>query len=441
MSNYFNGYQAALRGQVEAAAHLVGVADPRFAEGKVVKDGDLLSETLGLSLAGKRAMAVLRDIDTSLAVTLTHTGVGAGCVLVMCQDLLRPFVDAGEIAHLAHLLTLVPSSVYECKTYVKIAFNLSEKYDTPVLVYLTEGLLGATTSLELVEPKTLEDKPYQKNIEKYVTLPSSVRLCAEDRVYRDKRLEEDCNGFPLHNMVLRDTTRGVIAFGEVANEIAAVAPHLSLLRLATVFPIPMDLVRTFAGKVDELIVVEEGDPVVETRLNGAGVKCHGHDLFPLAKHYLPDEIKERLLGVSVPGEETGLPLRTPMFAADHPLLDLFIALKGKGLPVHCDVSLAMLAAEAPLATVDTAFVPNPVAFANGFATKTPCVSLSCAEEIDGLLSALERCNHLAILWGDVRRAAKLLDALGIKYTLTDHKGFGDLKVEQGIVLVYTGDIK
>ncbi|MBO4535194.1 MAG: hypothetical protein J5755_04595, partial [Clostridia bacterium] len=389
MSSYCNGYQAALRGCHEASAKLVGVADPRFAEGKALKDADLLSEALGLSLAGKRAMAVLRDIDTSLAVTLTHTGVGAGCVLIMCQDLLRPLVDVGEIAHLSHLLTLAPSSIYECKTYVKIAFNLSEKYDTPVVVYLSEGLLGATTSLDEVEPKTLEDKPYQKNIEKYVTLPSSVRLCAEDRTFRDKRLEEDCNTFPLHDMVIRDKTMGVIAYGETAVEIAAVAPHLSLLRLATIYPIPMDLVNNFAAKVEELVVVEEGDPVVESRLKGAGVKCHGHDLFPLSKHYLPDEIKERLLGVSVPGEETGLPLRSPMFEADHPLLDLFIALKGRGLPVHCDVSLAMLAAEAPLATVDTAFVPNPVAFGNGFATKSPCVSLSRAEEIDGLLASLE----------------------------------------------------
>jgi len=437
MSKLYTGYQAALRGAYEGQAIVVGSSDPRFGETKPISVESLISKALGLSLSGKRALAVVDKIDTRLATVLTHTGVGAGCVLVYCQNTFVPQADVEQVAHLAHLMTIAPSSVYECKTYVKIAFNLSEKYDTPVLVYLSEGLCGASTSLEIVDPKTLGDKPYQKNIEKYVTLPSSVRLCAEDRVYRDRRMQEDCESFPLHNMVLRDTTVGVVTSGDIAVNVSAVAPHLSVLRLGTLYPIPFELIASFAAKVDELIVIEEGDPLLETQLKARDIKCHGKDLFPLAKHYSPAEIKERLLGVDVPKEETGLPLRSPMFAPDHPLLDVFVALKKRGLPVHTEVGVAMLAAESPLETVDTAFVDNPVAFANGFAVNFPCVSVTNAAKVDFLLADLEGCNHLAILWGNVDRASKLLAALDLPFVKTSPAKVGELNMDKGIVLVDT----
>lgn len=400
-----NGYQSAIRGAYEAACDTVCVSDPRYL--RVACDmpclvaANALQYALGASIAGHRAVAVCNEFDTDELSSIAHVGVNASLVVVVTDNVHRPYFDLRAMCVSAHLPMMEPADVYECKTYVKIACNLSEKYDVPVFVHIGQSLLDTYEQIEVVEPKKLMAKPYKRNVEKYVTLPTSNRLCAEDMVVRDKRMSSECDAFPVHRAEFRDRTMGVICYGEAYAALMVAAPHLSVLRLGMVFPLPMQVIRDFAAGVEDLVVMEEGEPIVEHALRAADVRCHGEDLFPLRMRYNPGEIRERLLGVEMPKDDTSLPIRTAGFCADCALIELFTALKKADVIVHADTRCAFLGANMPMVCVDTAFASSPVALGAGFASHMPCVSVLDADCVDLNDFRLPMTAHCVFIYGDV----------------------------------------
>ena len=435
-----NGYQSALRGAYEAAVDAVCVQDLRFAaekgdcaEVRVMRNA--LQYALGASIEGHRAMAVAYDFGTDELASVAHVGVNASLVILAVDNEIRPYCDLRAISFATHLPMMEPASVYECKTFVKIACNMSEKYDVPVIVHIGQGLIDTYEDVELVEPKVLAAKPYKRNVEKYVTLPTGNKLCAEDIVVRDKRLTTDCDAFPVHQVEYRDRAMGVICYGEAFASLMVAAPHLSTLRLGMTYPLPLATVREFASGVEDLVVMEEGEPIVEYALKAQGISCHGEDLFPLRMRYNPSEIKERLLGVEVPKDDVSLPIRTPAFCGECPLIELFTAIKKAEVKTHTDVDCAYLAANIPMICVDTAFAASPVALAAGFAKHTPCVCVLRADRVD-LNDFLAPLPNLSVfIYGDVRQLSDVLAVLQPVVQVIDVKQSAEYLTKAGVWLV------
>ncbi len=434
-----NGIEAALRGAYEAAVDCVCLDDHRYrdvaCDGEKVWPAHPLQYALGASIAGVRSLAVCADVNTDDLASVAHVGVNASLVVVLVDNDARPYCDLRALAVAAHLPMMEPASVYECKTFVKIACNISEKYDVPVLVHIGQGLADTYDQVELVDPKVLQPKTYKRNVEKYVTLPTGNKLCAEDMVVRDKRMATDCEAFPVHKVEYRDRTMGVICYGEVYAAIATAAPHLSVLRLGLVYPLPMETVRDFAAQVEDLVVIEEGEPLVEQALKSSGVACHGQDLFPLRMRYGPAEIKERLLGVDMPKDDVSLPIRTPAFCGECGLIDLFTALKKAEVRVHTDVDCGYLAANVPMVCVDTAFAGSPVALAAGFARREACVAVVSSERID-LNDFRRNLGALCVfVYGNVAPLARVLPTLQPKVAVIESSAISDYVGKPGVWLV------
>ena len=401
-----NGIESALRGAYEKGVESVYVQDARYAslhvDCRLEWRANPLQYALGRSIAGQRVVALAYDLNTDELASIAHVGVGASLVVIVVDNDRRPYCDLRTLATASHLPMMEPSTVYECKTFVKIACNLSEKYDVPVLVHVGQGLADTHEQVELADPAPVQPKPYKRNVEKYVTLPTGNKLCAEDMVVRDKRLATECEAFPVHKVDYRDRATGVVCYGEVYSAVLAAAPHLSVLRLGLVYPLPMQTIRDFAAEVEDLVVVEEGEPIVEQAMRTAGITCHGEDLFPLRMRYGPAEIKERLLGVEIPKDDVSLPIRTAAFCTDCPLIDLFIAL---------NVGCGYLAANMPMVCVDTAFAASPVALGAGFATQKPCVCVLEADvvDLDDFRSPLPDLS--VFIYGNVKPLEEVLKVL------------------------------
>ena len=436
-----DGFHSVLRGALEASVDTLCVADSRFAgpfDGfahvHCAHAEDALQFALGAALAGARAVAVCRDFSTDALASIAHCGVNAALVIVLADDDDRPYFDLHALAECCHLPMMEPAAVYECKTFVKMACNFSEKYDVPVLVHLSQALLDTTDTIEVAPPKELRPKAYKRNREKYVTLPTTNRLCAEDMEVRDKRMRADCEAFPIHNVLYRDKTMGVVCYGTAYANLMAAAPHLSMLRLGFSYPLPLELIRTFAANVEDLVVFEEGEPLVERALHMAGIACRGQDVFPLRMHYTPADIKERLLGVEMPHEDSSLPIRTPAFCTNCPLIDLFTQLKKADAVVHADTRCAMLGADIPMVSVDTAIAPSPVALGNGFALHAPCVSVVQAALVTALDLRDLAPQHTVLVYGDIASLQADLSALGIPFALAAPTQVAD-HLTGGVVLV------
>lgn len=447
MSKLYNGLQAALRGAWEAGCdNAYGITETskswdtgtELAWQECVDSQSAFHAALGCAVAGKRSVAVVDTLDCADLTTVAHVGVNAACCVIVVDNGLRPYFDWRLLAEGAHVPMMMPPDVYECKTYTKIACNLSEKYDTPVLVYIGPTVWNTRTAIVETERKVLRDMPFVRNVEKYVVLPSSLRLCAEDMVVRDRRLSQDCESFPIHAVEYRDKSIGVVCCGEVYHALLQGVPHASVLRLGMVYPLPMQLLRDFAASVEDCVVLEEGEPIVERAMIQAGIVCHGKDVFALRTHYTPDMIAERLLGVSGAKADDSLPIRTPAFCTDCPLIDLFEWLKNNHCIVHADVGCGMLGATVPMLAVDTAICTDPIAFGNGFATKSPCVSVVNSRHLLGREEKLNGCHvdNTVVVWGNTSALEGVLQHIGLAYERIDKTTWNGLwqRCHAGILL-------
>lgn len=441
MNNLLNGYTAALRGAIEAGVNTLCLSDRRFV--KVADDicsvqymaqGALLY-AYGAALAGERSVAICRDLSVDELASVAHCGVSAAMVIIYVDNDNRPYFDMHTLSCGCHLPILEPSTVYECKTYVKIACNLSEKYDTPVFVHISQALLDTTEQVDLTDPKQLHRKPYKRNRDKYVTLPTTNRLCAEDMDVRDRRLQKDCDLFPIHTVEYRDKQMGIICYGSAYAALLAAAPHVSVLRLGTSYPLPLATIRSFAASVEDVIVLEEGEPLIESILCAQGIKCHGNDIFPLRMHYTPADIKERLLGVEVPHEDVSLPIRTPAFCSQCPLIDLFTVFKKADVVVHADTYCALLGADIPMVCVDSAISDSPVALGAGFARYQACVCVLDAMCVRLSDLTVQQKGQTVVIYGDVESLPPILSALGVAWRQTTVDQLADLLCCGQVLLV------
>lgn len=347
------GYSAMFRGAYESgvSACLLGANSfshqelPTY-EGMEIKkmrnDKSSLSYAFGLALAGKRTLVFMQEIPVSLVSEYSYTGINGAVVIVYVEDNSHLEYDSRPLFKACNYPIFEPSDAKELKRFVKISFNFSEKYDVPVVIRVSRNLLNSFSDVPLGERKNILDKPYKKDSSKYVLLPSTIKLCAEDIVQRNLRLSQDAETFPVNTTTMKDKKIGVIASGEIAKMAKEAMPHASVLALGISNPLPMEKIKAFCESVGEVYVLEE-HPFIETALLKAGIKCKGVELFPREGRRTVQEIASWIMGEVAPQTETRYGVRTPDFCTDCGIVPIAFTLKKFGLPIFTDTGCGILA--------------------------------------------------------------------------------------------------
>ncbi|MDE6929471.1 MAG: indolepyruvate ferredoxin oxidoreductase subunit alpha, partial [Lachnospiraceae bacterium] len=282
---------------------------------------------IGASISGVRALASMKHVGLNVAAdplyTAAYTGVGGGLVLIVADDpgmySSQNEQDTRMIGRAANVPVLEPSDSQEAKDFVKLAYDISEKYDTPVIVRSTTRLSHSQGVVTLEERIVPEDKPYERNPAKYVMMPGNAKgrhLVVEDRM---KKLSEDASSLSVNRAEYQDLSVGFITSGIPYQYVKEAMPEASVLKLGMVHPLPRKLIEEFASKVDKLYIFEELEPVFEEQIKSWGIKAQGKEIFTLQGEYSANLIRTRVLGEAIEAAEAAkVPARPPILCPGCP---------------------------------------------------------------------------------------------------------------------------
>ena len=248
-----------------------------------------------------------------------------------------------------------PSDSSEAKEFMKYAFELSEQYDTPVILRTTTRLSHSQGLVELEERKVPDDVPYERDAAKYVMMPGNAikrHLVVEARM---KKMAEDASSMPINRAEYRDLSVGFITSGIAYQYVREAMPEASVLKLGLVNPLPKKLIEEFAAKVDRLYIFEELEPVIEEQVKAWGIsKAVGKEIFTIQGEYSANLLRERVLGEKQDFHpEEGVPARPPILCPGCPHRSVFTALKRLKIRAAGDIGCYTLGAVAPLGVIDT----------------------------------------------------------------------------------------
>ena len=317
--------------------------------------------SFGASMTGARALSCMKHVGVNVAAdplyTAAYTGVNAGLVIAAADD---PFMhssqneqDSRMIARSSHIPMLEPADSQECLDFTKLAYQLSEEYDTPVFLRLTTRLAHSRSPVEVGEREDIPLKPYEKNTMKYVMMPGMARkrhLVVEER---EKKMAQDANAMAVNRMEMRDTKLGVVCAGVVYQYVREALPEASVLKLGLSYPVPQDLIREFAGKVEKLIVVEELEPVIEREIQQMGIPVSGKDKTGVQGELSAARVKQLFGDGEEAPKEAALPARPPVLCPGCPHRATFFAMKRLGLTVFGDIGCYTLCALPPVNMMDS----------------------------------------------------------------------------------------
>ncbi|MBQ4481878.1 MAG: indolepyruvate ferredoxin oxidoreductase subunit alpha [Lachnospiraceae bacterium] len=316
---------------------------------------------IGASMAGVRAMVSMKHVGLNVAsdplYSVSYIGANGGLVFVVADDpglySSQNEQDTRLIGRSAHVPVLEPSDSQEAHDFTKLAFELSEKYDTPVIIRTTTRLGHSQGTVTLEERTAPEDKPYERNVMKNVMMPGMAKgrhLYVEER---EKKMAEDAATMPINRIEEGDNKIGFIAGGIAYQYVKEVFPEASVLKLGLVYPLPEKLIRDFASKVERLIIFEELEPFVEDYVKSLGIACEGKNLFTLQGEYSANMLREKLKGETPSLQPAEVPARPPILCPGCPHRSTYYVLKKLGIHAAGDIGCYTLGAVAPLGVVDT----------------------------------------------------------------------------------------
>lgn len=322
-----------------------------------------LEVAIGASMGGARAICCMKHVGVNVAAdplfTVAYTGVRGGLVLVAADDpgmhSSQNEQDSRFYARSAHVPMLEPADSAECREYVMRAFEISEKYDTPVMLRLVTRIAHARSLVEEGVRQEIPLKDYEKDIKKYVMMPGNAKGRHVVVEAREKKLEEEIDALGFNRVEMADTKVGVVCSGSAYQYVKEALPNASVLKLGMVYPLPEKLIRDFASKVDQLLVVEELEPFFEDAIKAMGIPCSGKDKTGLQGELFVRKVG-RLFGGEAdcgPAETQGVPMRPPVLCPGCPHRAVFYVLKKLGLTVAADIGCYTLGAMPPLAAVDS----------------------------------------------------------------------------------------
>ncbi len=322
-----------------------------------------LEVALGASLAGARAMASMKHVGLNVAsdplMTASYTGVRGGLVVVSADDpgmfSSQNEQDNRHYARLAKIPMLEPSDGQEAKDYAVAAFDLSERFDTPVLLRLTTRIAHSKSLVELSERTDRPPEGFVRDPAKTVMVPAHARRRHELVETRALALRDYAETCSFNRIEKGDRRVGVVVSGVAYQYVKEVRPRASILKLGLTHPLPPELIRRFARSVDRLYVVEELDPYLEEQMRAMGVKLSHPPSTPRTGELSPDAVA-RFLGVRrrrVRGPVQGLPPRPPALCPGCGHRALLTAVKRLKAFVSGDIGCYTLGVQPPLQTMDT----------------------------------------------------------------------------------------
>lgn len=322
-----------------------------------------LEVAFGASLAGKRSFCGMKHVGLNVAAdplfTASYTGVRGGLVICVADDpgmhSSQNEQDSRNHAIASKIPMLEPADSAETYEFVKQAFVLSEKFDTPVIVKMCTRIAHSQSIVDTSERIVPETIPYSKDTQKYIMTPANAirrHPIVEERTRKLTAYAEDC---PFNRVEMGDTKLGIITSStcyQYAKEVFG--EKASILKLGMVNPLPEKLITDFASKVDRLVIIEELDPIIENHCKKLGLELSGKDIFPMEGEFSPNMIAEKL-GIELPAHRTldePLPGRPPVMCAGCPHRGLFYTLSQNKCTVLGDIGCYTLGSAAPLNAID-----------------------------------------------------------------------------------------
>lgn len=325
-----------------------------------------METALGASIAGARSFCGMKHVGLNVAAdplyTASYTGVNGGMVIAVADDQgmhsSQNEQDSRHHAIASKVPMLEPSDSAECKEFVRTAYDISEMYDTPVIVRMSTRVAHSQSIVELEERRDDSLKEYVKSPQKYVMMPAYAKgkhVFVEERT---EKLIEYAETSPLNITEISETAEfGVITNGaayQFAKE--ALGDKASYLKLGLVNPMPVRLIRDFAAKYEKIYIIEELDGIIEQHCRNIGVtNIQGKEIFGYIGEIPQSVIAEKILGEKKEFNalEENIPVRPPVMCAGCPHRGMFYMLKKLGVTVSGDIGCYTLGACAPLEALDT----------------------------------------------------------------------------------------
>jgi indolepyruvate ferredoxin oxidoreductase alpha subunit len=318
----------------------------------------------GAAFAGKRSFCGMKHVGLNVAAdplfTISYTGVNAGMVVAVADDpgmhSSQNEQDSRHYAKAAKLPMLEPADSAECLDFAKYAYELSEKFDTPVLLRMCTRVAHSQSIVETGGRVIPEAAPYKKNAAKYIMMPGNAKRrhpIVEQKLKDIVALGEDTY---LNRTEMGGTDLGIITSGTAYQYVREVfGDSVSIVKLGLVWPLPTQLLRDFASRVKKLVVVEELDGFIEDHCRQIGLNVSGKEIFPLLDEFSQNLIRAKL-GLNVPQGRTldvEIPSRPPVMCAGCPHRGLFYSLAKAKATVIGDIGCYTLGATAPLNAMDS----------------------------------------------------------------------------------------
>ena len=391
----------------------------------------------GASLGGARALSTMKHVGLNVAAdpffTAAYTGVNGGLVLLVADDngchSSQNEQDSRYHGRAAGVPVLEPSDPQECKDFMLTAYDMSEKYDTVVLMRSSTRISHSRGIVEEGQRTEREIIPYEKNVGKYVAMPAMARKLHIAQEERLNQISQDAKaitagGNPINRVEINDKKIGIVTSGICYQYVKEALPDASIFKLGITNPLPLADIAEFAGQVDNLYVIEEGNPFFEEQIKAAGIPVHGgKDMLTIQGEYSANMLREAF-GIEIP--ETALeeaveggaaaiepaPGRPPLLCAGCPHKGLFYVLSKLKTTVMGDIGCYTLAALPPTNAIDSCLcMGGSIGMEHGFekatkdATNTVAVlgdSTFLHSGITGLLNMVYNESHGTVIILDNR---------------------------------------
>ena len=332
---------------------------------------------VGASIGGVRSLSCMKHVGLNVAAdpffTAAYTGVTGGAVILVADDngchSSQNEQDSRYYGRSAGVPMLEPANAQECKEYIKLAYEISEKYDTIVLIRSNTRISHSRGIVELGERSEKKRIPYEKDIQKYVAMPAMAKKLHVAQEKRMNKIAEDADSMDINRIEMGDTSVGIITSGICYQYVKEAMPDASVLKMGLINPIPKGLIKDFASKVDKLYIIEEGDPFFEEQIRAMGVDvAGGKELFSIQGEYSANMIKAAFgLPVADTVKIDDAPGRPPLLCAGCPHRGLFHVLSKLKKTVLGDIGCYTLGALAPTSAMDACLcIGASITMAHGF---------------------------------------------------------------------------
>ena len=323
---------------------------------------------IGASFAGARAMTSMKHVGLNVAsdalMSKTYIGVNAGLVLVVCDD---PGIHSSQneqdsrfYSRLAMIPTLEPSDAQEALNFTKLAFDLSERFDSPVMVRSTTRLSHTRSLVAVNDRDNVPMKEFVEDPSKNVMIPSNARTRHPELIKREQEVREFLKTSDLIRWEKGSSKIGVVTLSTVYTYVKEVLPEASVLKLGCSYPLQEDTIREFAASVDRLFIVEELEPILENEIRALGIEVEGKAFFSRAGEFSPESVRSGFVSAGVleadedaPDWDVSAPPRPPVLCAGCPHISSYLSLRNLDARVAGDIGCYTLAAVQPLSSIDT----------------------------------------------------------------------------------------